>query len=401
MMQSTKQKVYFLCVKRLIWTICLLNLFSLQASASEQEAEKNYHHFLQLGYQPGFVLQSNDFVRGDNATGEPITRYYAGRLEYGWQTTGAEPWHQIWNYPSFGVGYYTADYLNEDEIGKPKAIYGFVNLPAKRWKRWIFSIRPGFGVSFNWKPFDPVNNPNNIAIGNFRAAYIDLAADFSYYLSPHWDVAFSITGTHFSNGGTRKPNSGFNQIGPMVEMRYNFENDRPGYKVWDIPKYEKRHEADYSISYGTRNVQVNPQDPALSDKYGRVDFSVFTLTAKWLTQPTYKSKYGFGVDVVHDSATEGELDAGDGKVDKVDLPYIEEMRFGLFGTYEYVVHDLSIYMDVGYTIYQKGFDNQLPALYQRVGFKFYFLENFFAGLSVRVKNFNSADYLEWAVGYRM
>jgi len=400
-MQDTKHEVSFLCLKRFIWALCLVNLYSLHVSASAQEAEKNFNHFVQLGYQPGFVLQSNAFVKGANATGEPIKHYYAGRLEFGWQTTGAEPWHQIWNYPSFGVGYYTVDYLNDDEIGSPKAIYGFVNLPVKRWERWAFSIRPGFGLSFNWKPFDPVNNPNNIAIGNFKAAYIDLAAEFSYYLSPHWDVAFSITGTHFSNGGTRKPNSGFNQIGPMVQLRYNIEKERPGFKVWDIPEYKKHHEAMYSISYGTRNVQVDPQDPALADKYGRVDFNVVTLSAAWLTQSSYKSKYGFGVDVVYDAATEGELDAGNGNVQTVDLPTIDEMRIGLYGRYEYVIHDLSLFGDVGYTIVQKGFDNQLPRLYQRIGFKYYFLEKFFVGLSVRIKDFNSADYLEWTVGYRI
>jgi hypothetical protein len=364
------------------------------------EGKKNYHHFVQFGYQPGLMLQSNDFVRGDNATGEPIRRYTAGRLEFGWQTTGAEPWHQIWNFPAFGVGFYTVDYLNENEIGNPKAIYGFINLPVRRWDRWTLSVRPGFGVSYNWKPFDPVSNPNNIAIGDFKAAYIDLGAELSYALSPHWDAALGASFTHFSNGGTRKPNTGFNQVGPIVQMRYNFEDTRPSFTVMDVAPFEKRHEATYSIAYGTRSVGIKSDDPALIDKYGRVNFKVITLSAAWMTQVSHKSKFGIGVDLVHDSATEAQLDSGNGIVDTVRLPLLEESRLGVYGTYEYVIHDLSIFGDIGYTILQKGFDNQLPRLYQRLGFKYHFLENFFAGLSVRFKNFDSADHLQWTMGYR-
>ncbi len=382
---------------RIIVTLCLS---LLQNPAFAQDSDNNYNHFIQLGYQPGFMLQTNAFVKGSNATGEPIKYYSANRLEFGWQTTGEEAWHQIWNYPSFGVGLYSVDYHNEDEIGNPRAIYGFINLPVNRWERWTFSIRPGFGVSYNWKPFDPVNNPNNIAIGAFKAAYIDFGVDLSYYLTPHWDVAFAASFTHFSNGGTRKPNSGFNQIGPMVLLRYNIENKRPGFKVWDIPEYEKRHEAVYTVSYGTRSIKVDPLNPGMVDKYGRVNFAVTTISAAWMTQATHKSKYGFGVDVVHDSATEGQLDAGDGNVDLVNLPYLEEMRVGLFGSYEYVVHDFSIFGDIGYTVLQKGFDNQLPRLYQRLGFKYHFFDNYIAGLSVRIKEFGSADHLQWTLGYR-
>ena len=399
-MHYTNSRQYPLCLTRYALSVALLGLLLLQNPASAQESDADYNHFIQLGYQPGFMLQSNAFVKGSNATGEPIKYYTAGRLEFGWQTTGAKPWHQIWNYPSFGMGFYTVDYLNEDEIGNPRAIYGFVNLPVKRWERWAFSIRPGFGVSYNWKRFDPVTNPNNTAIGAFRAAYIDLGVDFSYYLDPHWDVALAATFTHFSNGGTRKPNSGFNQIGPMVMLRYNIENERPGFKVWEIPPYEKRHEAVYSISYGTRSVQVDTQNPDLVDKYARANFAVTTLSAAWLTQGSYKSKYGFGVDIVHDAGTEGQLDAGNGVVDTVDLSMIDQSRVGLYATYEYVIQNLSIFGDIGYTILQKGFDNQLPRLYQRLGFKYHFLNNYFVGLSVRIKEFNSADHLQLALGYR-
>lgn len=373
------------------------NLFGQDST----ESTKNNHHFSRIGYQYGTVLKSNDFVKGNNLTGEPIDYYQSARIEFGWQKTGSKRWHAIWNYPTFGLGFYGVDYINEEQLGEPLAIYGFTEWPLERTKNLVFSLQFGFGLSFNWKPFDPVQNPYNEAIGNFRAAYIDVGVTLDYIISNNFGLVAALTGTHFSNGGSKQPNWGINQLGLMAMLKYKFQSVEPPYTKYDIPDYEKNNEWLISASWGIRNVHIDsPEDvPELADKYLRVDYSVFTVTSTYYWQTTWKSKFGGGIDLVHDKSVRGQIDAGDGKVEDVDVPFEDEFRVGLYGAYEFVLHDLSVLVNVGYSIIQK--EDQLPRLYQRVGAKYHFTEKFFIGLNVRFQDFGKANHLEYNIGYRL
>ncbi|MCD8539908.1 MAG: hypothetical protein LRY55_09170 [Leadbetterella sp.] len=57
--------------------------------------------------------------------------YYNGiNARIGWRATGKkDPYHQVYNYPVYGVGYYSSTF-NSDIIGNPYAIYGFVQTPV-------------------------------------------------------------------------------------------------------------------------------------------------------------------------------------------------------------------------------------------------------------------------------
>ena len=174
---------------------------------------KNNHHFTRIGYQYGTVLKTSNFAKGINLTSEPIDNYQAARIEFGWQKTGSKMWHAIWNYPTFGLGFYGVNYIGEEQLGNPLALYGFTELPLIRNGDLIFSMQLGFGLSFNWKPFDPITNPYNEAIGNFQAAYIDVGITLDYNISNQFELVAALTGTHFSNGGSQQPNWGLNQLG--------------------------------------------------------------------------------------------------------------------------------------------------------------------------------------------
>ena len=167
----------FLTVAPTVILILLFGILPLHAQDNET-AEKNTYLFARGSYQYGYVLKTNSFVDGSkNQTGKPIDWYQAGRAELGWQTTGSQPWHQIWGYPAFGVGFYAGDYFEKGaQLGNPLAVYGFAIWPLQRKKAFTLTLQMGFGLSWNWQPFDPVTNPDNVAIGAFRAAYTDRSA---------------------------------------------------------------------------------------------------------------------------------------------------------------------------------------------------------------------------------
>lgn len=368
-------------------------------------AEEEYRHFLQVGYQVAYVFPMNNFIRGENAAGEPITALQAGRVEFGWQTTGSKRWHQLWNYPAFGIGHTTVDYFNEDEVGKPSAVYGFIALPVKRWDRWTFTVSPGLGLSYGWKPFDIQTNPYNQSIGAFKAAFIDVNAHFTYRMDPHWDLILAMPAYHFSNGGTQKPNNGFNQVGPMLSMRYKFEKDPGKFKHWDdLPKHQSSDEIVVTGAWGLRNIELDPAwDPEDLKYYATASFDVLTLSATWLRQTSHMSRWGAGVDLVSDESRKVELKLDSGEAAEVEVGGFDQYRLGLYGAYEYVVRNFAIIGHIGYTVYQKeptAYATRIPRLYQRVGARYTFSNDWLIGLSVRVSEFSTAQHLEWTVGHR-
>ncbi len=396
-LKNKRKPAYHFLIFLISILLATTNLFAQDST----QLVKNFHQFGRLGYQFGTVLKTNDFVKGNNLSGKPIDYYQSARIEFGWQTTGSKMWHTIWNYPTFGLGFYGVDYVNEDELGNPLAIYGFAEWPFNRTGDLVLSMQMGFGLAFNFKPFDPVSNPYNEAIGNFRAAYIDVGVTLDYMLSNRFNLVAALTGTHFSNGGSKQPNWGLNQLGLMGMVKYRFQKDDPPYTRYEIPAYDKNNEWLISASWGVRNVHIgSPADvPELSDKYLRVDYSVFTLTSTYYRQTTWQSKFGGGIDLVYDRSVGGQIDAGDGDVDNVEVPVFDEVRVGLYGAYEFVLHDLSILVNIGYSIIQQ--EDQLPKLYQRVGVKYHFVDDFFLGLNVRFQDFGKANHLEFNLGYRL
>jgi len=139
------------------------SLISASAALAQDADETKFpgpSHYLRGAYQFGKVLQTNGFLKGDNQSGEPIDSFQSVRLEFGWQTDGSKDWHHVYNFPTFGIGLYGADFNNDEELGTPTSLYGFFGWPMARSGRWRFDFELAFGFTNDWKPYDPVTNPN-------------------------------------------------------------------------------------------------------------------------------------------------------------------------------------------------------------------------------------------------
>src|SRR6267143_3854332 len=108
--------------------------------------------FLRAAYSPGVVLAASEFVSDDN-------RARAMTIEVGRQTDGTRDWHRVYNYPSYGVGFYVGRFDHERELGRPLATYGFFSWPFPVSRRAQVTADVGIGVSWNWTPFDAATNP--------------------------------------------------------------------------------------------------------------------------------------------------------------------------------------------------------------------------------------------------
>ncbi|HJN06019.1 MAG TPA: hypothetical protein QF480_05345 [Bacteroidales bacterium] len=145
--------------------------FSGYASDSTNIKKDRYNKSLRFFYQAGKVLPTNDFLKGDNKSGKPIDYFQSFSLQYGIETDGRKLWQQLYGYPTWGFAFYTVNFFNPDELGTPSAIYTFINAPIiKRFNRWSINYEVGFGLTYNWKPFDLKTNPYQYAIGSYNTA---------------------------------------------------------------------------------------------------------------------------------------------------------------------------------------------------------------------------------------
>ncbi len=168
----------------------LLPIFCLYQQVFAQTAKSKIDSFfthtpilIQGSFNPGRVFPTNDFVRGQNFSNDTIDEYKSFSLLFLKQTTGTKLWEQLYGYPVYGVGIYTASFKETNELGTPVAVFGYFSAPFVRRQKISFNYELGLGLTFNWKNFDPLNNPNNIAISAERSVYIETGINFEYQIS--------------------------------------------------------------------------------------------------------------------------------------------------------------------------------------------------------------------------
>lgn len=333
--------------------------------------------------------------------GEPITSFHSLAFSYGVQTAGQKAWHHVLNFPYYGVSFYNANFFDARELGYPTALFGFLGIPLMRTERSSLGYELGFGLTYNWKPYDPYKNPFNLAIGSHHTVYIDASLYYSYDLSKRWQLKSGFSFTHFSNGATKKPNSGLNLVSPFVELNYALQ-DRPLLVRQMPPPNEKHYELALQLGAGKKQeTYKNPDDDELRTIGS---FSVINISAALLRQPGWKHKFGAGVDATYD--TQGNLKVDYDTADGLPVLYkstkaTDRMKMGIYGTYEFCIDRLSIASCLGLYALRNKYDEEPPVLYQKFGLKYHLKNDMYFGLMVRARKFTVADVIEWNVGYRL
>jgi Lipid A 3-O-deacylase (PagL) len=391
--------------RKLAFCILLPALCQMAGPAIAQMPAEQFpgpSHFLRGAYQAGKVLGTNDFLKGDNKAGEPIDTFHSARLEFGWQTDGSKDWHHSYNFPSYGIGLYGADFFNDEELGTPTSLYGFYVWPLARSNRWTFNFDFAFGFTHNWESYDPVNNPQNIAMGMGRSVHIEGGPNVEYRLAEKWSLIGAFTFTHFSNGGTQRPNHGINQFGPMIFVKLDTDTPVKRPTRRQLGDYPNNWDLTVTGSMGKRNLTHKIDDPNVREDYLNRNYLVGNLTVGLGRQFSHKSRYVFGLDLGYDESVGDliELDAYNNGYNAQGSTG-DNYELALFGGYELIAHRTRAILHLGYKVLYKDVEGRLPVFYQRLGVKQFFYENWFAGLNVRFHELGSADNLEWNVGYVM
>lgn len=367
------------------------------------EIKKKNPQFIAVNATGGFVFPTNDFVSGKNK----IPYYSAFALKYGISSSG-DDWEDIvYGMPYYGIGVYSANFFRKKDLGLPLSIYIFQGATMKRFTpRLALNYEWNLGMSFNWRPYDPFDNPDNIALGSSTNVHVLLNSYLKWTLSPRWDLHFGVGLTHFSNGASKLPNKGLNLIAPFVEVAYNFNREPIGKSLESsikIPQVQPHIDYDILFVASSRQARFDTTATNLVSEYLDRNFKVFSLSYATLFVKNHKYKWGPSLEMVYDESSGArawrETNPADGKeYDRIKLGKPgKRFSVGLSAKGEMVLPYISLFAQIGYNLLHGNKKDY--RLYQIVGAKIYVTENIFGAFGIRAARFGKAQFLYWSIGY--
>ncbi len=375
--------------KTCLW---LLLLFVSLSSISQNKST----HFYSMFGQYGFVMPTNDFVRGENTENKSISQVYAISFRYAIQTAGEKYWHQMYDYPSYGFGIYTADFNVKNQLGKPVALYAFISKPIFTEGKYSLTGDYALGMAFNWKHFTP-SNPERVAMGGEASCYIDATLTLNRSISQNYTLGLGLSLSHFSNGAIRKPNKGLNLISSKLSLNY-LPQPMKHQKTIPLPYFDKHTDDLWSVFIGSHNVLTTLPENFKDDRYNRRSYFVFGIDRRVLRRFNLKHSLGFGIGLGYNQYVGTNYKIFGRELCFYEINHSERFNLSAYISYEYRIHRLGIVLEPGIYLY-KNKQDESRRLFQRIGLRYNFNNGFFAGLNLRAANFSVAQYIEWTIGF--
>jgi len=348
-------------------------------------------------------LHTGDHLYTGQTLGDKLSNGYGSiELRTGWQTKGKHDWEKRYNYPSYGIGWYSG-YVGDTEIfGNPHALFGFITFPVTRGKKNILQIEPALGLTYNLKPYNPKDNSINDAIGARFAVYFALHVGGKYRLNREVDLLYGFDMTHFSNGRTVTPNMGLNMAGVSAGFRYNFnamqrkvDNSLHPTTILEarptIGKYEKAariREDNISIYQAIGKVQ-NPIDAGTNKHY---------ITSSTVLEYQHKFNTFHGATVGFDAFIDPSAkDTAQNPLNKNDrASFFPGAHIG----YDFMFWKLTVKFQIGFNL--SGIGKELKGnTYIRPAVRYEFNKRFFGQLGLKTFKGATADWVEFGVGYKI
>lgn len=375
--------------KNLPLYLLIFFLFNITATTLYAQKQKHSNLFIDFGLSQGEILKTNEYVKGKNMYGLPISDYSSADIRVGWQTLGIKQWQQELLLPYYGIGLHLSYFNTEDYFGYPNSLYFFFGGSFLKKTIHSFNYEYSFGMSDDWRPYDKEKNPFNVAISSSQNAYVDLRLYYSRLLFKRIEVQAGIRATHFSNGSTSYPNMGLNIISPFVNMRYPLtQREIPSYSK--IEQHKSKEEINILISTGRKVVNKI-----------QVPYSIYAglmnLSLEYLWSPKSIWKYGLGLDMGFDENRNIKVDGN--RMRKA--PVKEQFFMGNTILGQFRANNLAVQADVGLELFVKGYNKFSQRLYQQIGLRYYVRRKLIIGVGIKARNFSQADYIEWSIGYRI
>jgi hypothetical protein len=370
--------------KNIVLIILMFGIIFQSQSQITVESSKKYPKFikyLDLSMEGGPMLgNGTDF-------GEQIrnsSRYFGVDARLGFQKGPESLYSKVYRFPTFGVGFYGATFHNAN-VGEPNALYFFMNMPFSfpQQKRIKYSYFASYGLSYNFSPFDPETNPVNLFIGSYRNVYLHLGFRAAYSITDRTAISSTFGFKHFSNGASSLPNSGINLFPLSVGLQYRLTNEHDkDFSDIEIPKHQGRTAIHFHIAPGVKEYFVGDNN----------NFKMGT-GIHVLREFSYKYRVGLGLEHFYSANWEERV------IEPRSSAFWDANSFAMFGSWEWLLtENLYAPMGVGVYMHRNNFNGEWNWFYQRIGLRYRFANNLFAGLSIKAHK-GRADFFEWTLGY--
>lgn len=380
-------------------TLCfLLSVWLNGRGISLNDSIYDHKDFALYGYyQHGTVLQTNQFLRGNNLNKMPVDKYRAASLQLSFQTKGDKLWEQLYNFPRFGISLYKPYFPDANYLGNPFAIYGTIGFVLKRWESTALCFDAGLGLAFGWRSY--LEDGYNLALGANESAIFNT----TFSLEKKFVNGFSINAgagfVHFSNGSLKIPNLGINVFTPKIGAGYNFSQHEDKFRYQVIPDYKRQSEINLSVFTGWRNILYSGNDVDSITQRKGVYYSCYGVAASYLYQVSHKSKFGIGLMADYLGYVNSFISTEKGMLVAHPASLDKGLELSVFPSYELVIDRASVVIQPGIYLYRSKYPERTPATFQRIGLKYYVTDNLSFALNMRAHNWSIADFLEWTIGY--
>ena len=295
-----------------------LGLSGQTADTAKNSSKRKYIKYHDFRFENGTMLGDGS----DLAKQVINSSYYHGidfRLGFR-KTDASDVFSNIYRRPYFGLGFYSSTFYNP-VIGTPNALYWFLTIPFEFEgnRKLSFSYTAAFGLSYNFAPFNPVENPTNIFIGSSKNCYVHLGFVANYKISRKWAMNATLGLKHFSNGAYQMPNMGLNLIPLTIGASYKFSDDEIDHTDKPVPPFKKFNMVNVMFAAGSKNFTN-----------GETNHLQTTLGVNYLWQKGYKYRMGLGMDLFYtaNASDRNTSDASD---------FSKSISYAMVGSWEWVL----------------------------------------------------------------
>lgn len=388
-------------MRKLLFLFVALNSLCLFANDSINKTK--LPHFIAVNATEGLVFQTNDFVSGDNR----IPHYTAFTLKYGFASKGDDWKDYTYGLPTLGVGVYVANFYRKRDLGTPFSVFLFQGAKLRQLNpRLSLNYEWNLGGSFNWKYYDPFDNPDNVALGSSVNVHVGGSLFLNWRLSKKFDLNTGVGFTHFSNGASSLPNSGLNMANAFVELVYHFNREEVISTLinpYPVPEYKKHIAHDLMFLISSREAKLDTVGTGLPSPYGHRKYKVLGLSYAHMISNSYRYKWGPSIEATYDESsgvTSWREEHPETKkfYDRAKLgKFNDRFSLGVSLKGEISMPAYAVFANLGYDIIHGNKEDQ--RLYQILGVKVYLKDNLFGTFGIRATNFGKAQYLFWNLGY--
>lgn len=216
-----------------VFAVCFLFIGTICAFSQLVDTSANRHKYRIVEYSGHSGRQLKTY------TTLPESRFtLMNELRLAIQTDGSKVWHEQYGYPQVGVSILVGLLGNPDVFGQNISIVPNITFNTRKINNWCFQPTFGMGVSYFFKPNDPINNPDNLMIGSHitNISYANLF--LRRKLTSQLYLKTGISYFHFSNGHYKLPNIGMNIPSVTLGLIYHSYSQYPsinGIKPQDKP----------------------------------------------------------------------------------------------------------------------------------------------------------------------